>query len=86
MQSWRWEREMDERNRPLADEELDSMFPPGYKVLAPPAGYVPLRTPARKLSATPTPVGGLTGFKMQTPDSKTVVKNHLVKLFVMFNI
>ena len=33
MQSWRWERELDERNRPLTDEELDALFPQeGYKV------------------------------------------------------
>lgn len=33
MQSWRWERELDERNRPLSDEELDALFPQeGYKV------------------------------------------------------
>ncbi|XP_053554533.1 splicing factor 3B subunit 1 isoform X1 [Bombina bombina] len=68
LQAWRWEREIDERNRPLSDEELDAMFPEGYKVLPPPAGYVPIRTPARKLTATPTPLGGLTGFHMQTED------------------
>jgi hypothetical protein len=34
LQAWRWEREIDERNRPLSDEELDAMFPEGYKVLA----------------------------------------------------
>ena len=45
--SCRWEREIDERNRALSDEELDAMFPPGYKVLPPPAGYVPIRTPSR---------------------------------------
>lgn len=33
LQAWRWEREIDERNRPLTDEELDAMFPEGYKVL-----------------------------------------------------
>ncbi|KAK1902812.1 Splicing factor 3B subunit 1 [Dissostichus eleginoides] len=65
LQAWRWEREIDERNRPLTDDELDAMFPEGYKVLPPPAGYVPIRTPARKLSATPTPMGGMTGFHMQ---------------------
>lgn len=27
-QQMRWERELDERNRPLTDEELDAMFPP----------------------------------------------------------
>mmetsp|Transcript_29619 Transcript_29619/g.69621 ORF Transcript_29619/g.69621 Transcript_29619/m.69621 type:complete len:1129 (+) Transcript_29619:1-3387(+) len=56
--SLRWEREIDERNRPLADEELDAMFPPtGYEILQPPSGYQPLRTPTRKLLATPTPMG-----------------------------
>ena len=34
MQAYRWEREIDERNRYLSDEELDSLFPKeGYKVL-----------------------------------------------------
>lgn len=32
----------------------------GYKVLEPPASYVPIRTPARKLLATPTPMAGAT--------------------------
>lgn len=33
MQAYRWEREIDERNRPLGDEELDALFPKeGYKV------------------------------------------------------
>merc|ERR1719228_1591441 len=68
MQAYRWEREIDERNRPLADEELDAMFPPGYKILQPPSNYIPIRTPARKLTATPTPMMGQTptGFYMQT--------------------
>lgn len=47
------------------------------QVLQPPAGYVPIRTPARKLIATPTPMVGAagtpTGFRMQTPDSKTAM-------------
>ena len=39
MQAWRWEKELDERNRPLTDEELDALFPQeGYKVrYTPPA-------------------------------------------------
>ena len=49
---------MEERNRPLSDEELEAMLPPGYRVLEPPAGYQPINTPARKLMATPTPLGG----------------------------
>ena len=33
MQAWRWEQELDERNRPLSDDELDALFPQdGYKV------------------------------------------------------
>ncbi|XP_028968033.1 splicing factor 3B subunit 1 [Galendromus occidentalis] len=59
MQMFRYEKEIDERNRPMSDEELDSLFPPGYKILPPPSGYIPIRTPARKLAATPTPLGGL---------------------------
>ncbi|CAG9585452.1 unnamed protein product [Danaus chrysippus] len=69
LQAYRWEKEIDERNRPYTDEELDAMFPPGYKVLPPPAGYVPIRTPARKLTATPTPLAGTPiGFFMQTEE------------------
>ena len=32
LQAYTWQREIDERNRPLSDEELEQMFPPGYKV------------------------------------------------------
>lgn len=38
LQAYRWEREIDERNRPLTDDELETLFPPGYKILQPPAG------------------------------------------------
>lgn len=31
-QAWSWQKEIDERNRPLSDDDLESMFPPGYKV------------------------------------------------------
>lgn len=49
------------------------MFPEGYKVLAPPSGYVPIRTPARKLIATPTPLGGsMPAFFMQDPSKGSV--------------
>jgi len=55
----RWEKDIEDRNRPLSDEELESMFPmEGYKILDLPASYVPIRTPACKLLATPTPLGG----------------------------
>lgn len=53
-----WDKEIEERNMPLTDEQLDAMFPQqGYKILKPPASYKPIRTPARKLLATPTPDG-----------------------------
>uniref|UniRef100_F1KRJ0 Splicing factor 3B subunit 1 n=1 Tax=Ascaris suum TaxID=6253 RepID=F1KRJ0_ASCSU len=72
MAMFKWEREIDERNRPLSDEELDALFPPGYKILPPPSGYIPIRTPGRKLLATPTPMGATgtpMGFTMQgTPE------------------
>ena len=61
LQQARWQSEIDERNRPLMDEDLDAMFPPeGYRILKPPDSYVPIRTPARKLMATPTPSVGAT--------------------------
>jgi len=61
----RWEREVDERNRPFTDEELDAMIPTGYKIVNPPDSYVPIRTQARKLTATPTPLVS-DGFQMTT--------------------
>ncbi|KAF0699523.1 Aste57867_9919 [Aphanomyces stellatus] len=70
VQRLRWEREIEERNRPLSDEELDAMFPTsGYKVLDPPASYMPIRTPSRKLMATPTPMGQTPGFQMPATPS-----------------
>lgn len=35
-----------------------------FQILEPPPGYQPIRTPTRKLTATPTPVGG-SGFYIQ---------------------
>lgn len=73
MQTMRWEKEIDERNRPFTDEELDALFPDGYKILPAPLGYQPIRTPARKLMATPTPLGaaGAGGFFMQKDELGT---------------
>ncbi|KAJ1428004.1 splicing factor 3B subunit 1 [Ochromonadaceae sp. CCMP2298] len=71
-QQARWEAEVDERNRPLSDAELDAVFPTsGYKILDAPASYVPIRTPQRKLLATPTPMGGATpAFQLLATPSK----------------
>uniref|UniRef100_A0A7E4WAT1 SF3b1 domain-containing protein n=1 Tax=Panagrellus redivivus TaxID=6233 RepID=A0A7E4WAT1_PANRE len=61
----RHQMDIDIRNQPISDEELDALFPPGYKIWPPPASYVPLRTPSRKLFATPTPMhGSVHGFSM----------------------
>lgn len=69
------------RNAPLTDEELDMMLPSeGYKILEPPPGYAPIRTPARKLMATPAPVStsaGVGGFMMQEPESARVLGKQL---------
>jgi splicing factor 3B subunit 1 len=64
------EKEMESRNRPWTDAALDALLPSeGYTIVRPPPNYVPLRTPARKLLATPTPLGGMTpaGFTMEVP-------------------
>ncbi|KAI6241209.1 Splicing factor 3B subunit 1 [Aphelenchoides fujianensis] len=65
---YKWERELEGRNQQLSDEELDALFPPGFRVLQPPAGYNPIRTPARKLLATPTPMGGQGFMIPDTPE------------------
>lgn len=54
-----------------SDEELDMMLPTeGYKILDPPPGYEPVRNPARKMMATPAPMGGTAGgFMMQEPEN-----------------
>ncbi|KAJ2836507.1 U2 snRNP component prp10 [Coemansia sp. 'formosensis'] len=50
---------MDARNLFQTDEELDSLLPKdGYMIMEPPPTYVPIRTPARKLMATPAPLRG----------------------------
>ncbi|RPA95211.1 ARM repeat-containing protein [Choiromyces venosus 120613-1] len=66
-----------DRNAPLSDEELDEMLPKeGYKILEPPPGYAPIRTPARKLISTPAPVAsssGIGGFMMQEPENARIL-------------
>ena len=32
MQAWSLQKELDERNRPLTDDELEAVLPAGYKV------------------------------------------------------
>mmetsp|Transcript_17744 Transcript_17744/g.33675 ORF Transcript_17744/g.33675 Transcript_17744/m.33675 type:complete len:1041 (+) Transcript_17744:82-3204(+) len=63
------EREMETRNRPWTEAALDAILPSeGYTILRPPASYVPLRTPGRKLLATPTPLAMTpAGFQMEVP-------------------
>eukprot|EP01117_Protostelium_nocturnum_P000860 TRINITY_DN1116_c0_g1_i1.p1 TRINITY_DN1116_c0_g1~~TRINITY_DN1116_c0_g1_i1.p1 ORF type:complete len:1104 (-),score=251.26 TRINITY_DN1116_c0_g1_i1:164-3475(-) len=70
----RWEKEVDERNRPLSDEELDAMLPTdGYQILDVPPDYNPIFTPSRKLQATPTPYSGFT-----MSDDQAQVKSDLL--------
>lgn len=69
------------RNAPLSDEELDLMLPSeGYKILDPPPGYAPIRTPARKLMSTPAPIASTTGFggfMMQEPENARAMGKQL---------
>lgn len=70
--------QLDGRNRFMSDEELDSMLPSeGYNIVEPPADYAPIRTPVRKLMATPTPVGG-GGFMMQDEGSAAAAAADMV--------
>lgn len=68
--------DIDMRNRPLSDEELDAMLPSeGYTILAPPPSYEPIRTPARKLMQTPAPMSGVAGgFMMQDESSSASLR------------
>jgi hypothetical protein len=55
------------RQGTFADISIKSYIATSYfllQVLDPPPGYQPLRTPSRKLTATPTPMG-FSGFTMQ---------------------
>jgi splicing factor 3B subunit 1 len=63
------EREMETRNRPWSEGALDAILPSeGYTILPPPSTYQPLRTPGRKLLATPTPLAMTpAGFQMAIP-------------------
>jgi len=63
------EKEMESRNRPWTEAALDAILPSeGYIIIRPPTSYIPLRTPGRKLLATPTPLGMTpTGFQMEVP-------------------
>ena len=69
------------RNAPLSDEELDLMLPSeGYKILDPPPGYAPIRTPARKMMSTPATASnstGLGGFMMQEPENAKAMGKQL---------
>jgi len=37
MQAWTLQRELDERNRPMTDDEIEALLPAGYKVSQRPA-------------------------------------------------
>ncbi|CAG9772497.1 unnamed protein product [Ceutorhynchus assimilis] len=70
LHDFRWMQEIDKRNGAYSDEELDCLFPQGYKILPPPVGYAPVINVGRKLTATPTPLVGQSqlGFFMQSSD------------------
>eukprot|EP00392_Amoebophrya_sp_AT5.2_P001113 g1115.t1 len=62
LQQYKFARDVDERNRPMTDAELDEIFPPGYEIVQPPANYAPAR---KNVFSAPTPSMGMTpGFQM----------------------
>eukprot|EP00727_Mastigamoeba_balamuthi_P003128 m51a1_g12812 putative splicing factor 3b subunit 1 isoform x1 (736) ;mRNA; f:73-3340 len=64
---------MDERNRPMSDDEIDAQLPgekDGYHVVPPPADYKPA-TPSRRYAATPTPLATPVGFTMAETEAIT---------------
>ncbi|KAF2716756.1 ARM repeat-containing protein [Polychaeton citri CBS 116435] len=65
--------DLNARNAPLSDEELDAMFPKeGYKILTPPPGYEPTFAPAKRVVPAAPPAGS-GGFMDQTPaDAKAM--------------
>merc|ERR1719336_2019323 len=62
--------EIDARNRPFTDEELDELLPKdGYTIVQPPANYVKTSTPLSRIHGTPTP----TPFMQGTPAAAYVM-------------
>ena len=60
---------LDFRNRPWNDGDLDLLLPSeGYVILEAPASYIPIRTPSRKLDATPIAIATPTGFQILPDD------------------
>jgi len=54
--------EIDSRNTPLSDEDLDSLLPKeGYAIVATPASYVKQSTPLSRLHIAPTPTPFMQG-------------------------
>ena len=57
--------EIEWRNRPFTEEELNSLLPSdGYKIVEPPASYKPVRSANRNLAATPSPYVASGGFQV----------------------
>lgn len=52
IQRMRVEKDIDDRNRPFTDQELDQILPglqDGYEILKPPESYIPYMNPATRL-------------------------------------
>jgi len=77
IQAYRYDSEINERNAPMSDEELDAVFPQtGYEIVRPPANYQPIR---KSVMSTPTPTpGGTPFFSMESPSgpSRTRCQHH----------
>lgn len=73
-QSMRIQMEIDTRNQPLTDEEIDHALSgiKGYEIIQPPSNYEPKMTAGMqaRLSATPTPFATPDGFHMPLSDEE----------------
>ncbi|KAJ1949879.1 U2 snRNP component prp10, partial [Linderina pennispora] len=70
----------DPRNAYMSDDELDALLPSeGYTIMEVPSSYVPIRTPARKLMATPGPMQGTGGFHIPEAGSSVQVEAELTR-------
>uniref|UniRef100_A0A182T461 Splicing factor 3B subunit 1 domain-containing protein n=1 Tax=Anopheles maculatus TaxID=74869 RepID=A0A182T461_9DIPT len=75
----RWcHQDIKQRNRPMADEELDTIFPPSYQILIPPSDYNPTETLNHQLTITPD-TDTRTGFFMQTENVKPKFEDNMMK-------
>lgn len=75
IQTLRWEKELEERNRYMGDEELDMLVPgakDGYEVVKPPESYKPVRNPIKRMLNQPQTPMSASPSMYQIPESTRI--------------